>query len=89
MWIPSEDDRAYERGDAFRKRHIVHEKRWCEARVRITSLKRGRAMWFSVKEYFTVVSSIHSVMQSFPTRQISYSRLKKGNESGLLVRRTQ
>lgn len=87
VWIPKEVNWAYERGDAFGKRHIIHEKRWCEARVKITGLQRGRSMWFKVELYFTVVSSIHSVMQAYPSRKLQYARLKRGNESGVLVRR--
>ncbi len=89
LWIPKENNRAYERGDAFRKRHIIHERRWCKARIKITFLKRGKKMWFSAKLYFTVVSSIHSVLQSYPSRRISYVRSRKGNDVGVLVRRTQ
>ena len=87
LWVPKEDNRAYERGDAYRKRHIIHERRWCEVRVKITELQRGKKIWFSVKVYFTVVSSIHSVMQAYPSRKLQYARLKKGNQSGVLVRR--
>lgn len=87
LWIPREDNLAYERGDAFRKRHIVHTKRWCESRIKITHLKRGKTIWFSVEVYFKVVSSIHSVLQAYPSRRIEYARLKRGNESGVLVRR--
>ena len=89
LWIPKEDNLAYERGEALRKKHIVHEKRWCESRVEITNLARGKTMWFPASVYFTVVSSIHSVLQAYPGRKIQFARLKKGKESGVLVRRTK
>ncbi len=89
LWVSKDENRAYERGEAYRKRHIVHERRWCDARIKITELQRGKSYWFSIKAYFTVVSSIHSVLQAYPGRKISYERLRKGNESGVLVRRTQ
>jgi hypothetical protein len=89
LWIPKADNLAYERGEAFRKRHIVHEKRWCDSRWKITALPRGKSRWFPIKEYFTVVSSIHSVMQAYPSRRLDYVRLKRGLQSGVLVRRTK
>src|SRR5262249_6935942 len=87
LWIPKADDQAYERRNSTR-RHIIHEKRWCESRILITELQRGKSRWFPVKLYFTVVSSINSVMQSYPTRKITYARIKKGSMSGVLVKRT-
>ena len=89
LWIPKADNLAYERGDGFRQRHIVHKKRWCDARIKITSLSSGCSRWFPVKHYFTVVSSIHSVMESYPSRRLRYVRLKRGLQSGVLVKRTQ
>lgn len=89
LWIPKADNLAYERGEAFRKRHIVHEKRWCDSRRKITVLARGRSRWFPIKHYFTVVSSIHSVMEAYPSRRLVYVRLKHGLQSGVLVKRTQ
>lgn len=89
LWIPKSDNLAYERGDGFRQRHIVHKKRWCDARIKITSLTSGCSRWFHIKHYFTVVSSIHSVMESYPSRRLRYVRLKRGLQSGVLVKRTQ
>ena len=89
LWIPKADNLAYERGEAFRKRHIIHEKRWCDARRKITVLRRGTSYWFPIKHYFTVVSSIHSVMEAYPSRRLVYIRLKRGLQSGVRVKRTQ
>ncbi len=89
LWIPREDNVAYEKGEGYRQTHIVHERRWCNSRIKVTCMKRGSKAWFSEKLVSTVVSSIHSVMQSYPSRKITYSRLRRGNESGILVRRTQ
>ena len=89
LWIPKADNLAYERGEHFRKQHIVHRKRWCDARWKITALARGHSRWFPVKDYFTAVSSIHSVMQAYPSRKLSYFRIKRGTKSGVMVKRTQ
>jgi hypothetical protein len=89
LWIPKADNLAYERGDGFRQRHIVHQKRWCDSRWKITSLERGKTRWFPIKEYFTVVSSIHSVMQAYPSRKLVYFRHKRALQLGVRVKRTQ
>jgi len=89
LWVRKSDNDAYERGEAYRKRHIIHERRWCDARIKITELPRGKSRWFPIKHYFTIVSSIHSVMEAYPGRRLRYVRLKRGLQSGVLVKRTQ
>ena len=89
LWIPKRDNDAYERGEAFRQRHIVHRKRWCDARWKITALTRGHTRWFPIKHYFTVVSSIHSVMEAYPSRRLRYARQRRGSQQGVIVRRSQ
>lgn len=89
LWIPKADNLAYERGEHFRKQHIVHRKRWCDARWKITALARGHTRWFPVELYFTVVSSIHSVMEAYPSRRLRYARQRRGLQQGVIVRRSQ
>jgi hypothetical protein len=89
LWIPKADNAAYERGERFRSRHIVHAKRWCDARIKITGLARGSSRWFPIKHYFTVVSSIHSVMEAYPGRRLRYARQRRGLQQGVIVRRSQ
>src|SRR6185369_1230913 len=86
LWIPKEDNIAYERRQSL-KAHIVHKKRWCASRIKITCLERGRYKWFPIDLYFTVVSSIHSVMQAYPSRKIVYNRVRRHGVQGVRVKR--